>query len=236
MDNRLSRRQLLRGGGLAAVSLVAAGTPFTAYSQEEESNEKKNKVSPVEDLMREHGALNRMLLIYEQQQDRLAIGNGVQMDVIGQVADLIRRFIEGYHEKLEEEFLFRRFKKAGQLTDLVDTLKRQHDAGRRVTEAVLAQVKQGDPKQDSDRQRLADSLRQFIRMYRPHEAREDTVLFPAFKELLAPAEYKAFGEQFEDREHKLFGEGGFEDIVIQLAALEKKVNLYDLDQFTPDVK
>jgi hypothetical protein len=70
-------------------------------------------------------------------------------------------------------------------------------------------------------------------MYRPHEAREDTVLFPALHELVAPPEYEELGDKFESREHELFGEDGFEKIVEEIAGLEKKVGLYDLARFTP---
>ena len=52
-------------------------------------------------------------------------------------ATIIRKFIEEYHEKVEEDHLFPRFRKAGKLVSLVDTLLKQHQAGRRITERVL---------------------------------------------------------------------------------------------------
>jgi hypothetical protein len=70
-------------------------------------------------------------------------------------------------------------------------------------------------------------------MYRPHEAREDTVLFPAFRRIVPPKEFDALGEQFEDKEHELFGKEGFEGIVQQVSVLERQLGTYDLDQFTP---
>jgi hemerythrin-like domain-containing protein len=70
-------------------------------------------------------------------------------------------------------------------------------------------------------------------MYRPHEAREDTVLFPALRELMSPKQYDDLGEQFEEREHELFGEHGFEEMVSQVAQLEKSLDIYELSQFTP---
>ena len=36
----------------------------------------------------------------------------------------------------------------------------------------------------SSASRLRDAIHQFIRMYSPHEAREDTVLFPALRTIL----------------------------------------------------
>jgi hemerythrin-like domain-containing protein len=70
-------------------------------------------------------------------------------------------------------------------------------------------------------------------MYRPHEAREDTVLFPALHGLLSAEQLHELGEQFEEQEEKLFGEGGFDKTVEQVAAIEKQLGIYDLAQFTP---
>jgi hypothetical protein len=36
-------------------------------------------------------------------------------------------------------------------------------------------------------------------MYRPHEAREDTVLFPALREIVSEQEFGALGEDFEKK-------------------------------------
>ena len=70
---------------------------------------------------------------------------------------------------------------------------------------------------------LRDLLRQFNRMYAPHEAREDTVLFPALRRLVSKEEYAALGEDFEKKEHELFGGEGFEKMVDRVAAIEKDV-------------
>jgi hemerythrin-like domain-containing protein len=70
-------------------------------------------------------------------------------------------------------------------------------------------------------------------MYQPHEAREDTVLFPAFHELVSQQEYDALGEEFEKRENDRFGQDGFEKVVDHVAAIEKALGIYDLAQFTP---
>ena len=68
-------------------------------------------------------------------------------------------------------------------------------------------------------------------MYRPHEAREDTVLFPAFRSVVTPQEYSSLGEEFEEKEHQLFGEEGFSGIVEQTAAIERALGIYELNQF-----
>ena len=73
----------------------------------------------------------------------------------------------------------------------------------------------------------------FIRMYRPHAAREDTVLLPALHKIMTAAEMDKLGDQFEDEENRLFGNEGFERTVEQVAAIEKQLGISDLDQFTP---
>jgi hemerythrin-like domain-containing protein len=70
-------------------------------------------------------------------------------------------------------------------------------------------------------------------MYRPHAAREDTVLFPAVHRIVSAKEYDALGDVFEDKEHELFGPEGFEKMVGQVEEMEKALGLYDLAQFTP---
>ena len=69
-------------------------------------------------------------------------------------------------------------------------------------------------------------------MYRPHEAREDTVLFPAIRSIVSKHEFSALGEDFEKREHQLFGKDGFEVFVDKVSVLEKQLGIYDLAQFS----
>lgn len=181
--------------------------------------------------MREHGLLNRVLLLYEACGRRLASKTSFDAAVLNQAAAIIRDFIEGYHEKLEEEHLFPRFDKAGKLTDLVAVLRNQHAAGRVLTARILQATNGGRLR--GNRRLLMRDLYAFSRMYRPHEAREDTVLFPALRSIVSAHEYDAMGEDFEKKEHDLFGKEGFEGMVDKVTGLEKKLGTYDLARFTP---
>jgi hemerythrin-like domain-containing protein len=190
-------------------------------------------VSPAEDLMREHGVLKRVLLVYGEAIRRLSAKEDLPAESIADSATIIRSFIEDYHERLEEVFLFPRLRKANVEVPLVDTLIEQHAAGRKLTDQTLHLATNQSLKNDDDRRALARSLELFIRMYSPHEAREDTVLFPAFRKIVSLNEYDALGEDFERKEHELFGEDGFEKMVDKVAGIEKKLGIYDLAQFTP---
>ena len=80
---------------------------------------KEEEVTPAEDLMREHGLLKRILLIYDEVGRRIARQKDFPPEAIINSAKIIRSFIEQYHEKLEEDYLFPRFRKHNLLVDLV---------------------------------------------------------------------------------------------------------------------
>jgi hemerythrin-like domain-containing protein len=219
----------LGGNWLASAAEVKPEKPSDAKGKTAE------EVSPGEDLMREHGLLKRILLIYGEAIHRLENKLEIPPKSIADAAGIIRAFVEDYHEKLEEDFLFPRFRKAGKLVGLVDTLQAQHNAGRKLTDITVRLAAPQALKSDDDRRTLIFSLQQFIRMYSPHEAREDTVLFPAFHEIVSQNEYDALGDDFEKKENQLFGEEGFEKNVAKVEAIEKTLEIYDLAQFTPKV-
>jgi hemerythrin-like domain-containing protein len=196
----------------------------------------EEEVSPNEDLMREHGILNRLLLIYQEIVRRIENHEQFPLQAITDSAKIVRKFLEDYHEKLEEDHVFPRLEKAQQLVDLVKTLKEQHQVGRQLTDYILEHSSEDGLKDEIQRMAVADHMRLYIRIFRPHEAREDTILFPAFRKLLPKDEYMKLGDLFEDREHELFGEDGFEKTVGLVENIEKQLNIYNLSEFTPHLK
>jgi hemerythrin-like domain-containing protein len=216
-----------------AIVTGLAVRPLAVIAQGAEKTRKPDeKISPVEDLMREHGVLSRALFIYDEIVHRIDGNNEFPPDAPTGTAQLIRRFVENYHEKLEENYVFPQFEKAGKLIDLVKVLLAQHQAGRRLTAQILGFSRSLTPKEQSQ---LKVHLRTFCRMYRPHKAREDTVLFPAFHTIVSPKEFDSLGEIFEDKEVELFGEGGFERIVHEVTGIEKRLGIFELSQFTPRI-
>jgi hemerythrin-like domain-containing protein len=228
------RRWLARAGFACAGVLSMPALPFgQRKSQPKEKQEEEEDVAPPEDLMREHGVLKRILLVYDEAIRRIDAKQDLPPDTLRNSAQIIRSFIEDYHEKLEEDFLFPRFEKAHRLTDLTAVLRAQHQAGRRLTDQVTQLATAASLKDAQSATRLRDALRQFNRMYAPHEAREDTVLFPEIRKVVSKHEFGALGEDFEKKEHQLFGEDGFEKMVDRVASIEKALGIYDLAQFTP---
>jgi hemerythrin-like domain-containing protein len=240
-DESSTRREFFRASTLTGAGLILAGAAPT-WAADPEPKPAKNlvqpkpeeDVSPAEDLMREHGVLKRVMLVYDEVLRRWDKNQDVAPEILADASGMIRHFVEDYHEKLEEDYLFPRFEKANKLTDLVKALRAQHQAGRKVTDIVMQRANARDLKDAVERAKVAEAIRQFNRMYAPHEAREDTVLFPAFRNLVSANEYDSLGEDFEKKENELFGKEGFEKMVDKVAGIEKKLGIYDLAQFTPN--
>jgi len=228
--NGSSRRGFLRAAVPVGGAVLLTGPQMFAQHKKKAVEGEEN-VSTNEDLMREHGILKRVLLIYDEFIRRIRSNQDFPPQAVTDGAKIIRNFIEQYHEKLEEDYLFPRFRKAGKLVDLVNTLQAQHRAGRTVTDRILAVA--AKLKAQEERNALADDLHAFNRMYAPHEAREDTVLFPELHKIVSPHEYDALGEQFEKIERQTFHGDGFDIYVDKVAAIEKQLGIYDLAQFTP---
>lgn len=228
---RTSRRSFLTSATMGAVLLGCSGSSRAPAKPALDTPGTDDEITPAEDLMREHGVLRRVMYLYDESIQRFEAQHEVPLDALLGCANIVRHVIEDYHEKLEENFLFPRYEKAGKLVELTAILRRQHQVGRGLTDQIVTLTKA--PLADADRGKLAKVLRGFNHMYRAHASREDTVLFPALRGLMSKSEYEELGEQFEDKEKELLGDHGFEHAVDEVARLEQAFGLGDLANLTP---
>ncbi|HLJ37312.1 MAG TPA: hemerythrin domain-containing protein [Steroidobacteraceae bacterium] len=226
----MRRREWLAGVG---ASLVLA--PLAAAENAGRKAGEEKPVGAVEDLMREHGVLRRALLVYIEVVPRLR-GNAAAVDAaaLNETARLFRDFGEDYHEKkLEEAHLFPAVRKAGgPAAAYIDVLVAQHQRGREVTDYVLNVTRSGKLAA-ADALPLAGVLSSFVLMYQNHAAREDTIVFPAWKTALSQQQLEKLGDEFEDIEKQQFGNDGYEEAVKRIGEIEQRLGLADLAQFTP---
>jgi len=238
VQEREDRRNLLRncaalGIALAGSSLATVGEAFQKPGPS--PAEKEPEVTATEDLMREHGVIRRALLVYSETAPKLRV-NAAAIDpaVLQKTAQLFRAFGEDYHEKmLEEQHIFPVVRRAGgELERYADILTLQHQRGREITDYILA-VTNSPRISSAHAEPLAQVLEGLVRMYRNHAAREDTVIFPAWKKNFSDKQLDEISDQFEDIERKMFGHDGFDDAVARISSIEGALGLSDLAQFTP---
>jgi hemerythrin-like domain-containing protein len=215
-----------------AVSLgVAAGAalllPGCSRGEEQE-------VSATEDLMREHGVLRRLLVVYRETAPVLrASAASLDAAVLAQAADLFKTFGEDYHERqLEEQHVFPAVRAAGgQAAALIDTLLAQHKRSREITAFIKAKCAAGRVAA-GDGEPLARALESFARMYEAHTSYEDTIVFQAWKQTMSPAQLHETGERFEDIERAQFHGDGFDMALDQVRHIEQRLGLHDLGRYT----
>jgi len=238
-----SRRNLLRNSVTLGATL-AVGIPLLGENSSSPANEKKSESGPAEkepevtateDLMREHGVIRRALLVYYEVIPKLRQNpTSVDPAALQQTARLFRTFGEDYHERmLEEQHIFPMIRKQGSdLKKYADILTEQHNRGREITDYVLA-VTRGGKISSAHAEPLAKVFETFVLMYQNHAAREDTIVFPAWKKNFTDKQLDEISDQFEDIEHKMFGEDGFEDAEKKISSIEAELGFADLSQFTP---
>jgi hemerythrin-like domain-containing protein len=239
-----SRRELLRNSlvfSAAGLGCVGGLTPLHADSffqeskEGKKSGEKEPEVTATEDLMREHGVIRRALLVYYEVIPKLRQDPaGVDAAALQKTAKLFRTFGEDYHERmLEEQHIFPLVRKQGnELQRYADILTEQHNRGREITDYVLT-VTNGGKISSAHAEPLAKVFETFVLMYENHAAREDTIVFPAWKKNFSDKHLDEISDQFEDIEHKMFGKDGFEDAEKKISGIEEALGFADLAQFTP---
>jgi hemerythrin-like domain-containing protein len=242
-----SRRDFIRttgilgaglGAGLALIGCArnqdSENTKTTNAGSETKENKEPPEVTPSEDLMREHGVLRRALLVYTEIVPRLRADPGsIPPEALERNAKLFRAFGEDYHEsKLEEPYIFPAVRQAGgPAAGLADILVIQHRRGHEITDYILAAAQKGNFSA-ATAEPLAQALEGLVFMYGNHAAREDTIVFPAWKQSLSVEQYDELADKFEEIEQETFGDDGFDEAVREITDIERSLGLADLSLFT----
>jgi hemerythrin-like domain-containing protein len=230
-ERMLSRRALLNSALVAGGVVAGAGGMGTAEAVVGRAPATPPHVAaPGEELMTEHGVLKRVLLAYRAVHDRLADGRPVDGGVVIDAAQVVSDYVESFHEGLEEAYVFPRV--APHEPQLVRTLLVQHDRGRHLT-AAISDIATAGLRSQAARRQLAADLAAFVRMYEPHEAWEDTVVYPALRMITPQRVLDQLAERFADLENAQYGDSALTTMLGRVEGIEQQLGIGDLDSFTP---
>jgi hypothetical protein len=70
-------------------------------------------------------------------------------------------------------------------------------------------------------------------VYEIHEAREDTVVYPALRAASSPREMVQMAEHFNTLQTQQFGPDIFQKMLGRVVTIEQALDIYDLNKFTP---
>lgn len=207
---------------------VGQDRPLKEKGEELEEEES----SPIEDLMKEHGFIELILVMYQRMIDQAAMGQAVDISVIHRSAEMLKNIVSDHHEKDEELYIFPKFIEANYIVEIIDTLKEQHDRSRIIIKEMMDLSSRGRQIDYDARKRLINLCGAFVYMYLPHIAHEDTILYPTFYDIVSADYVQDIREKMEDEEERLLGETGFRGLIGRVSELEKIVGVHDIDQFT----
>ncbi len=211
----------------SSLSMAAVNSPVIAFPTSAPG------VQAVEDLMQEHGVLGRLLLIYEEGARKLLLDKpGEAMTSIAGATEILINHIQGQHERVEELMIFPVLNRANQLPELVSTLVSQHKAGRDITQDIQDLAAMRADKTETGRAQVARLANSYVRMFRPHALREDTVLYPKLRTMLSATEYGELSEKVKNLESKMKNNGDLSAILGKVDEIETAMGIHDLAKFT----
>ncbi len=186
--------------------------------------------------MREHGVVERILLIYQRILEKAITGQEIDISAINMAAQMVDMYVSNHHEKDEENYIFPRFREANYIVEIVDTLEHQHDVSRELNRQIMDLSSQGADISQEDLVRLMNRCGMFINMYLPHISRENTIVFPTFFDIASKEYIHDIKEMMEEGEEEVLGDTGFRGLVGRVSELERQVGCHDLSQYTANLK
>ena len=229
-QSRLDRGALIGAGAGLVLGAGATQAANALTTTSTAASDIPDPPSAGEALMTEHGVLKRLMLVYQTASTQLATGHTPPADAIAQTAELIADYVEGFHEGLEEAYIFPRVQAVH--PSLIHTLLVQHDRGRHLTSAISYLAGQ-NLEQAKARTALHRYLDLFINMYARHEAWEDTVIFPAIRAVSTPQTLTQLATRFAELEDHHYGTSSLTKILTRVSNIEHQLGIADINTFTP---
>lgn len=219
-DRRQFLSQYLPAATVAFGTLVNSGSAIRAA-------EGYHGIGAIETIMRGHGLLLRAIIIYDLIGEQLVKGEKADPVLVLKTTGVIHTYLQGFHENMEERYIFKPMEEANNNVGSIQELKIQHGTAYELTQRITGLAKAG--KLNSE---LQGYLGAFGKMYRYHSAWEDTIIFPAFDALLSQKDLADLGGIFVQEENKILGTTGFESFVKDIASVEKQLSIYDPSKWT----
>lgn len=176
----------------------------------------------IEQLKKEHAAIERMLVVLEIVCRRLQAGEAVEPAHLDQIVEFFHGFADACHHGKEEAVLFPALEKVGIPREggPVGVMLHEHEQMRGALRAVRDAVERhraGEVGAASDIVRHAGTYASALRL---HIDKENSVLFRMAEMRLGPAQEQQLVEQFEVVESQKMGAGKHEELHALLDRLE----------------
>jgi hemerythrin-like domain-containing protein len=161
--------------------------------------------SPTDMLEVEHRVIAKIVLVASMMADQLDAGQPVDMEILQQVVEFMRIYVDQCHHGKEEQLLFPLLVRRGVPTRgcPIEALTHDHAVGRELvtglSEALLGYQKYGPVAEDT----LVKSLRALVDLYTNHIWKENYLLFPMTNKILGLDDLNALSRDFKRVDQEL---------------------------------
>jgi hemerythrin-like domain-containing protein len=166
-------------------------------------------MSPTETLKHEHQIVLLVLKGAKHEAASIQAGGAVHVEIVEQMVDFFRTFVDRCHHGKEERHLFPAMHGKGMPleTGPLAVMLHEHEQGRAAVRAIagaLERVKGGEAGTEPD---LAEALLGYVELLRNHISKEDNVLFPMADRILPAEEQGDLAVLFDKVEEEEIGPG-----------------------------
>lgn len=163
------------------------------------------------DLMNEHSLLERIILALEYIKEH---NYNNSYNKIIKLIKIVKEFIEDFHEKMEEEFIFPVFNNT-KYESMTKKLTDEHIKSRLMTSEI---IKKSQEKDNS----VWENINQFIKLYRMHANLENLLLFRKFRKIYDYKKYIEISEILDKKEDEKFGKGALDKFYKEIIIIERE--------------
>jgi hemerythrin-like domain-containing protein len=223
----LSRRSFIT---LAAATGAGA---MAGCSKSGQPRERENGATSIEVMALQHGVIYRAVAVLEEIRGAMDARMDLPPEIIGGTVEIIRLFIMGHHQQLEEKYLYPVFDAAGKMSGLLGVLREQHAAGSLLIDIMKELYGAFSAKDLAKRRTMGSAIHLFSRMYLAHADREDTMLFTMLRRIMPPESYAELSYAIYRAQAEFLGQNGFDETIRKLTGYEDILGIEDLASYTP---
>lgn len=160
----------------------------------------------VQDILREHRSLSRVLALLERQVEAFEAGEGFDAELWHLILDYLRDFPEQVHHPKEDLIYRRLMERGGEAAAALADLEAEHARLKATLDRLAGLVEAVERDVELPRSLLAGAARDFLAFQRSHMAREEDTFLPRAERCLTPADWQAVAGRAERRADPLFDE------------------------------
>ncbi|MGD1148884.1 MAG: hemerythrin domain-containing protein [Thermoanaerobaculaceae bacterium] len=166
-------------------------------------------MTPTETLKHEHTIV--LMVLQGAEREALAIQGGAEahVDLIEQMVDFFRTFVDRCHHAKEERHLFPALQARGFSAESgpVAVMLHEHELGRAAVRAIAGSLPGARTGGRVAAAALAKDLLAYVELLRNHIFKEDNVLFPMADQVLPADEQTQLADLFDKVEEEEIGHG-----------------------------